>query len=212
MERAHLLLRERREALGLSLDEASGATRIPVRHLEAIEHGRIEQLPEGPWRRGYVLSYAAFLDVEESAVAELLVPEAPPAPELPGGAVRGVALGAAALAILLLGMQLRDWMNRPSAPRAEIPEAALVERASPDQEVALRVLDAGRFRIWVDGESVLDKRLGEGERIEVVGHDRVEVELHTAGAARVVYNGEGIAPQGRQDVGRRLVFIDDVGP
>lgn len=206
----HLLLRERREALGLSLEEASGATRIPAAQLAAIEHGRIDQLPEGPTRRSTVLSYAAFLEVGEGAVAPLLEPKPiAPAP-LPVDAVRLVAGGAIVLALLLMAMQARSWWSRPVVT-IEIPEVARIERASPDQKVSFRVLEAGRFTVWVDGEVTLDKRLPEGERIEVTGHDRVELSLPTAGSARVVYNGEAIAAQGRQDVPRTLVFIDDEG-
>jgi len=81
--------------------------------------------------------------------------------------------------------------------------------AGQDQRVRLTVLLGGAFKIIVDGEVVVDRRLPPGERIEVAGRRRVEVQVPAAKSVRLEYNGERVQPQGRQDVPRTLVFIDD---
>lgn len=57
-------LRQAREQLGLTLDEAERATRIRVRYLQAIEEGKPEDLPSPVQARGFLRNYAEFLGLE----------------------------------------------------------------------------------------------------------------------------------------------------
>jgi cytoskeletal protein RodZ len=63
-------LREAREARGHSLQAVADATRIVVRHLEALERSDVEALPAGPFARGYIEAYAQFLRVEPGPILE----------------------------------------------------------------------------------------------------------------------------------------------
>jgi cytoskeleton protein RodZ len=63
-------LREAREARGHSLQAVADATRIVVRHLEAIERSDVEALPAGPFARGYIEAYAQFLGIDPQPVLE----------------------------------------------------------------------------------------------------------------------------------------------
>ncbi|NIS83114.1 MAG: DUF4115 domain-containing protein [Anaerolineales bacterium] len=60
-------LREAREQLGITLDEAERATRIRTHHLAALERGDLEALPSPVQARGFLGNYADFLglDVDE---------------------------------------------------------------------------------------------------------------------------------------------------
>jgi cytoskeleton protein RodZ len=60
-------LREAREKLGLTLEEAERATRIRAHHLHALEQGDLNQLPSPVQARGFLHNYADFLglDAEE---------------------------------------------------------------------------------------------------------------------------------------------------
>jgi cytoskeletal protein RodZ len=51
-------LRDAREQRGLSLDQLSRATKISVMSLRAIEHNRMDTLPEGIFLRGFLRAYA----------------------------------------------------------------------------------------------------------------------------------------------------------
>jgi len=57
-------LRERRSALGLTLEQAEDGTRIRARLLEALETGDYERLPAPGYVRGYISSYARFLELD----------------------------------------------------------------------------------------------------------------------------------------------------
>jgi cytoskeletal protein RodZ len=58
-----------RDSLGLSLEAISETTRVRVRHLEALESGRIDQLPSRPFTIGYVRAYAKALGLDADATA-----------------------------------------------------------------------------------------------------------------------------------------------
>lgn len=52
-----------RELRQISLREVSEATKISLRHLEALERNEFEQLPGGVFNRGFVRAYADFIGV-----------------------------------------------------------------------------------------------------------------------------------------------------
>lgn len=73
MEHADLLqlgemLREAREAQGLSLDEVESQTRIRVKFLEALEDADLSVLPSALHAKGFLRSYAQFLRLDVRAV------------------------------------------------------------------------------------------------------------------------------------------------
>ncbi len=57
-------LRRQREMLGVTLDEAERFTHVKRRYLQAIEEGRLDDLPSPVQGRGMLLHYARFLQVE----------------------------------------------------------------------------------------------------------------------------------------------------
>lgn len=203
-------LRSRREARGVSLDHASRSTRIPVAHLRAIEEGRFDDLPAGPYRAGQVRAYYTWLGLEaDPELLERLRPDGPSSDDVGVGAVWAVRIVAGALCAALIGLLV--WMLSGSPPVADTGSVGAAANA-PDQVVVVTARRTTHLEVLVDGEVVLDREVPGGERIEVAGHRRVEVRLEGADSARVEYNGELVVPQGRQDVPRRLVFIDDLDP
>ncbi|WP_299028461.1 RodZ domain-containing protein [uncultured Thermanaerothrix sp.] len=63
-----LTLRQQRERLGLTLEEASSATHIRSRYLAALETAQMDQLPSLVHARGMLQNYAAFLGLDEDQV------------------------------------------------------------------------------------------------------------------------------------------------
>jgi cytoskeletal protein RodZ len=61
-------LRQAREARGLSLDQVQKATRIKRVFLEAIEAGRLDELPGPVQARGFIRSYASHLGLDPDAL------------------------------------------------------------------------------------------------------------------------------------------------
>jgi cytoskeleton protein RodZ len=93
-------LREARRRRGVGLPEASAATMIRARYLEALEEERVDALPEGPYQRSFLREYAEYLGLDgDILVAEWLVRFPPPAPELPSQPPRATGIGPALLAL-----------------------------------------------------------------------------------------------------------------
>ncbi len=57
-------LRETRDRLGITMEEAERATKIRRRYIEAIEAGDFGRLPDGPAARGFVKNYARYLGLD----------------------------------------------------------------------------------------------------------------------------------------------------
>jgi transcriptional regulator with XRE-family HTH domain len=57
------LLRQKRESLGLSLEEVERHTHIRVKHLKAIETDDLSAIPSVPQARGFIHNYATFLGI-----------------------------------------------------------------------------------------------------------------------------------------------------
>jgi len=62
-------LAEARKAQKLSLDEVAARSRVPVRHLEAIESGDHTALPAATYSVGFVRTYAQLLGLDAAALA-----------------------------------------------------------------------------------------------------------------------------------------------
>ena len=80
-------LRDGRERRGLTIDQIASATRIPRRHLDALEHGELDVIPGGMYRRAEVRAFADAVGLDRNvALARLeqaLDQHAPPAPARP---------------------------------------------------------------------------------------------------------------------------------
>lgn len=219
--RGEASLRARRESQGLSIEQVSADLKIPATALESLEAGRLDALPDGPFAKGWLRAYREHLGLDPDtgadpdagdpsddapeparAARDDASPPPPPNNALPLWAVRLIA---GAMVITLLGLAGKSLWSRVDPPGPQSRSDA------PDQMVTITAERAVRVRVRVDDGDVQDRVLTPGEKMEVAGRERVEVDLPAVEAARIVYNGEVILPQGRQDEARRLVFIDDVG-
>lgn len=64
-------LKKLRGDFRMSLSEVSKATRIQVKYLEYLEGGQYEQLPADVYVRGFLRSYARYLNIDEQAFIKL---------------------------------------------------------------------------------------------------------------------------------------------
>lgn len=65
-------LREERERRGLTLDDIAGTTRVPIRHLQAIEASQYDKLPGSTYCIGFTRSYARALEMDQNKIADEL--------------------------------------------------------------------------------------------------------------------------------------------
>jgi cytoskeletal protein RodZ len=63
-------LRQRREELDISLEQADEDTRIRARYLEALEAEDLEALPNSVVARGFLRNYAAYLELDPKEAAD----------------------------------------------------------------------------------------------------------------------------------------------
>lgn len=111
-------LREARLTLGHSVAELAAELRIRQAHLEALEEGRLRDLPGAAYAVGFVRSYATLLGLDADEMARrfrdvsgslaprpnLVFPEPVPERGMPAGALIGVG------AVLAIGVYVA-WFN-----------------------------------------------------------------------------------------------------
>jgi cytoskeleton protein RodZ len=114
------LLRQKRESLGLTLEDLEKQTHIRAKHLKAIESDDLSAIPSATQARGFIRSYASALGVDPQVLAARMG-GTKPRPPTPPPAVPSPTPSAAAV-------------PRPtpvySAPPTK-PPAAAVHRPSP---------------------------------------------------------------------------------
>jgi cytoskeletal protein RodZ len=151
------LLRQSRERRGMSLEQIASETKIPLRHLQALERDDLSVVPEGLYRRAKIRAYARAVHLDQESLAKLEhamhAAEPPPValeePSLPTTAFRkSVLVTLAAIgAALVLGLVTRGREDRvpeavqsngavdpesPPQPTAAVDEA---QRTTPENEL-----------------------------------------------------------------------------
>lgn len=87
-------LRQRREELGISLEQAEADTRIRTNYLEALETENFELLPDPIVGRGFLRNYAVYLELDlQEASARYTQIVAPSEPEPPPSSESSPFLG-----------------------------------------------------------------------------------------------------------------------
>ena len=66
MESPGEYLKREREHRGVSLDDIFKATRVPLKHLEALEADNYDDMPHATFIKGYIKSYCKVLGVDET--------------------------------------------------------------------------------------------------------------------------------------------------
>jgi cytoskeleton protein RodZ len=180
-------LRAAREAQSLSLSDVATRTRVPMRHLEAIERADFAALPGTTYSIGFAKSYAKSLGLDENKLAAELREELAagghqsstartPAYEPTDPArvpPRWLAWSAAALAVVLLGAYLmwRSMALSPDSappPVAEAPiekakSAGGTAKAAPAIDPNGAVVITATDTVWLKIYDADKKRLYENE-------------------------------------------------
>jgi cytoskeleton protein RodZ len=212
-----------REAAGMSRAQMAGVTRIPERHLAAIEAGDFGALPARTYAVGFSRSYAKALNLDQTeivnAVREELAEIDPPEQRrgiptfepgdparVPGGrlvwlAVFGVLAVLAAVFFLARSM-ITPGMTLPSIVADETAAPAASEAAQPPAAAPISgpvVFTALEPKVWVKftdgaGNQLFQKELSQGESWTVPA-DQADVRIATArpDALSITIGGQGVA-------------------
>ena len=188
-------LRAGREAAALSLTDVASATRIPERHLLALEEGRLTALPGRTYVIGFARSYARAVGLDEEAIVRLVradlgdiapVAEQPSTSTFaPGDPARvpsaRFAWIAAGVATLLAGTGLVLW-HFTDSPQVALP--SLMPEPTPSYTPVAKqtpapvptngpvVFTAQAAGVWVKlydaaGKELFQKQLAQGESFTV---------------------------------------------
>lgn len=224
-ERTGDRLRAARTKAGMDLSDVASRTRIPLRHLEAIEAGDYSSFPSSTYCVGFVKAYARIVGVDEADVGRQLrielgqdayghrselhdYDDADPA-RIPS---RTLAWTAAAVAVLLaLGYGI--WRSQMMSGPEPQPTPAETKVAAPTQpaavgvapnasgEVALTAIEPVWVRVYDAQDKVIfEKEMAKGERF-VVPPDAVDPKIRTGRAEliAVTVNGSAVPVLGPPD-------------
>lgn len=190
-------LRRARTEAGLSIEQIAAETRIPIRHLQAIERGDYAALPSRTYAIGFARSFADNVGLDDTMIAEMVRSELgthggrerQPQSFEPGDPTRlpsrGLAWVSAAAALLLIVGGLayfRDYFIPGSGPAPLVgdtpttgPAPAPTRGASappvpaPQGQVVFTALEDS---VWVkfydaDGQRLMEKQMAKGESYAV---------------------------------------------
>jgi cytoskeleton protein RodZ len=154
-------LKAARESKGLSLNDIALRTRIPLRHLEAIERSEYSALPGTTYTIGFAKAYARAIDLNDGELATELrtelaqggyevhiapTPSYEPADAARVPSVRLAWIAAGLAAVLLAGYFI--WRSFALAPTGS--EAAKVAEDKPNAEAVAKKSDAAAPTVAID--------------------------------------------------------------
>jgi cytoskeletal protein RodZ len=219
------MLRREREMRGVSLREIADATKISVRFLQALETDRLEILPGGVFRRAFVKQYARHLGLDaERLVAEFVyahpeqAQDRAPASRRREGSNPGTLF---LIAVFGVAAVLSLWKASPEAERRAPPAAA---KAPPPRRVAepvkappppapegLVLTLQAHQTCWVearvDGETILNRVLQEGQSETLLAQGEIVLSLGNAGGISFTVNDQPGLPLGKSGEVRRNIVI-----
>lgn len=222
-ERAGTVMRRAREAKGLSLAEVATRTRVPLRHLQAIEDGDYGALPGLTYCAGFARAYARAVDLDEvslvakvrsevDATGEFTSPYEVEEPADPARIPpRALAWAAAIIAVLIIGGYALWRVQTNAVPEQdfavqEAPAPAIVAERRPATQpatpvggpVVLTAVDDVWLRIYTaDGKDLLERTMTRGESFTVPADANNPMILTgRADALAVTVGGHPVPPLG----------------
>jgi cytoskeletal protein RodZ len=212
-----------REAAGITRAQLAAQTKIPERHLAAIEVGDFAALPAKTYAVGFSRSYARAVGLDEQEIVNLVraeiaeqqidSPRRASAPSFEPGDPARVSSPRLAWLSALVGLAVivagLTWWSGMFAPGGELPsilpedspsaaasEAASAPAATPSGPVVFTALEQ---QVWVKfsdaaGNQLFQKELVQGESYTVPA-DQTEVKLTTARpqALAITIGGQPVA-------------------
>jgi cytoskeleton protein RodZ len=237
-ERAGDVLRIAREAQGLTLADVAARTRVPLRHLEAIDASDYAGLPSPTYAVGFGRAYARAIGADEVRIAQMVrtdvaklgrrTPEYEPyamtdPARVPSRAVTVVALGLALAVLVLVGLWYgTDWFRARDTGGASGPatvatvpapavSVAVPKPAPTGGQVTLAATDEVWMRVYdADNKTLYLGTMKPGEKFDVpAGANQPMINVGRPDKLTVTLNGSSVPPLG---TGERAIKDVKVGP
>ncbi len=227
-------LRAIRKAAGLDLNDIAGKTRVPMRHLEAIERSDYAALPSITYAIGFARSFARAIGADEIATARDLRAELGRTPTEETGYTpyepvdparvpsRLLAWTAAVIAVVLLVGYLvwrSDWFSgdvqtaqpTPATVRPPAPTTSAATLTTPlsSGQVVLTAISPVWLRIYDKADKVLlQKEMAANETFNVpLDADTPMIRTGRPDTLKVTIDGKDVAPLGAPETTIRDVQI-----
>ena len=213
-------IRSYRSDSGVEVADLSSRTRITVRYLQAIEAGRLAELPGPVFVKGFIRSICSELGRDPDPLIDLVdqiqVEEPVEEPVTSNGSRRttplvisGILLACLIIGGILLhggpkdeevvgqaeGTGLTEMMEEEAAlSREEInSEPPVVEL-----DLVLRATEKTWLRIQADAEEPWETTMKAGDVVPIKAMDRVALFIGNAGGILLELNGRRFGPLGKQ--------------
>lgn len=227
-ERVGDRLRAARVRAGLDLSDIATKTRVPLRHLQAIEAGDFSSFPSLTYCVGFVKAYARSIGEDEEELSRALRIElgdtrldrrqaqydaesADPA-RLPGRILAWTAAAIALLVAIGYGIWRSQWMapvpveqSAQAVPAPPPPTDMGVQTPAPAPSASGAVVLTAKAPVWIriydSADKVLfEKEMTAGERYQVPA-DASEPKIRTGRAEllSVTIDGQEVAALGPPD-------------
>ena len=216
-------LRDARNSRGLSLAEIAARTRVPQRHLEALEAGDYAALPSPTYAMGFSKAYARAVGADEVGIAQEVRRDldrlGPRQPEyvpyetadparVPSRGVAVLGVGIALAVLILVGLWYGTGLFKPQT-RAAADEAVVAQTIAPKPtaaaspaatggEVVLTANDEVWLRVYdADDKTLYLGTMKPGERFVVpAGANDPKINVGRPDKLAVTLNGSAIPPLG----------------
>lgn len=218
-------LRDAREGRGLSLAEVAARTRVPQRHLEALEAGDYAALPSPTYAMGFSKAYARAVGVDEVGIAQEVRRDldrlGPRRPEyvpyetadparVPSRGIAVLGVGVALAVLILVGLWYGTSLFQPGGGTpaagdtmvaqtiAPTPAPAATPAAAAGGQVVLTASDEVWLRVYdADNKTLYLGTMKPGERFEVpAGANDPMINVGRPDKLAVTLNGSAIPPLG----------------
>lgn len=216
------ILRAARDKAGLSLAEVASRTRVPLRHLQAIEGNDYSSLPSPTYANGFAKAYARAVNLDEVAIgrqvrgelagvtrAPAYVPvEATDPDRVPSRGLAIVALGVAVAVLILAALYLTGQLGRyagapaavvagteappPVAPVAAPSSAPSAAAMPADGQVVVTAAEPVNVRLYDGDRTLRDGALEPGQTIAVPDTGNPMIAVDRPDRIRLTMNGSAL--------------------
>ncbi|WP_137899483.1 helix-turn-helix domain-containing protein, partial [Sphingomonas sp. 2SG] len=218
-------LRQAREIRGLSLAEVAARTRVPQRHLEALETGDYALLPSPTYAMGFSKAYARAVDADEVSIAQDVRREldrlGPRQPEyvpyvtadparVPSRGVAVIGAGVALAVLILVALWYGSSLFQPQATTTAATDDVATQAVAPKPtaapspaiptggQVVLTATDTVWLRVYdADDKVLFQGTMKPGDRFEVPAAAKDPmINVGRPDKLAVTLNGSAIPPLG----------------
>lgn len=211
-------LKQVRENKALSLDEVQASTLIPKSHLQAIEEGNLDLLPELVYVQGFIRKYGQAIGMVEIAT-ELTTAPAPDlpialAPEIRPWHLYGIYVTIVVASITVLAFLFREPYPQNSNTTSPISPAPQPAQVTPPPKtsstfpvnLAVEMVGESWMRVTVDGNLDFEGIMTEGTITQWSAEKEIVLRTGNAAAVKATFNQNPPQVLGNEGEVVELVF------